>query len=106
MDDKRDILQMIKKSVLEAEPGATIILYGSYARGEQREDSDIDLLILIDREKDRIPWEEQKKIISPISRIEIETNTVISSFIYTRKKWANHRVTPYYENVNREGIIL
>jgi len=106
MKDKRYILQMIKQKVQETEPGATLILYGSYARGEEREDSDIDILILLDRDKDRISWLEEEKIISPICKIEIETNTVITPMIYSKKKWANHRVTPYYENVNKEGIVL
>ena len=106
MTDKRYILQMIKYSVQQTEPGATLILYGSYARGEEREDSDIDILILVDRDKEKITWDEKIKIINPISRIEWETMSIISPVVYTKKGWANHRVTPYYENVNKEGILL
>ena len=106
MKDKRYILQLIKKTVQQVEPDATVILYGSYARGEEREDSDIDILILLDRDKERIPWSEEKKIFSPIGKIEIETNTTITPMIYSKKKWANHRVTPFFENVNREGVVL
>ena len=106
MTDKRYILQMIKDSVQQTEPGATLILYGSYARGEEREDSDIDILILVDRDKEKITWDEKIKIINPISRIEWETMSIISPVVYTKKGWANHMVTPYYENVNKEGILL
>ena len=106
MDDKRDILQMIKKSVLEAEPGATIILYGSYARGEQREDSDIDLLILIDRETEKITWNEKMKVIAPVSRLEWDIGKAISPVVYSKLGWARHRVTPFFENVNKDGITL
>ena len=97
---------MIKQKVQETEPNATLILYGSYARGEEREDSDIDILILIDSEKEKITRGEKTKITYPISDIELETETIISPVVYTRKGWANHRVTPYYENVNKEGIVL
>ena len=44
------IFQQIKKSVLANEPGATLILYGSYAWGDFKADSDIDILVLIDKE--------------------------------------------------------
>ncbi len=106
MTDKKYILQRIKDSVLQTEPGATVILYGSYARGEEREDSDIDILILIDSEKDKVFRDEKIKITYPICRLEIETDTIISPVVYTKRGWANHRVTPYYENVNKEGIVL
>src|ERR1700741_1614289 len=106
MADKSYILQKIKEKVQETEPNPTVILYGSYARGEEREDSDIDLLILIDSDKEKITRDEKIKITYPICDIELETETIISPVVYTRKGWANHRVTPYYENVNKEGIVL
>jgi len=104
--DKRYILQMIKDSVQQTEPGATVILYGSYARGEEKEDSDIDVLILIDSDREKITRGEKIKITYPICGIELETDTVISPVVYTKKGWATHRVTPYFENVNKEGVVL
>ena len=106
MKDKNYILQMIKQKVQETEPGATLILYGSYARGEEREDSDIDILILIDSDKEKITGKDRDRLISPICRVELETEKVISPVFYTKKGWANHKVSPYYENINKEGIVL
>lgn len=106
MSDTRHILQKIKDTVLQKEPDATIILYGSYARGEEREDSDIDILILVDSDKEKITHDEKIKITYPICDLELEMETIISPVVYSKKGWANHRVTPYYENVNREGIVL
>ena len=97
MEDKSHILQLIKKSVAQTAPGATLILYGSYARG--------DNLVLID--KDKITLDDRKKISSPLYRIELETGIIISPFLYSKSAWgAKHRITPFYENVTREGIIL
>ena len=105
MEDKSHILQLIKKSVAQTAPGATLILYGSYARGDNRPDSDIDILVLID--KDKITLDDRKKISSPLYRIELETGIIISPFLYSKSAWgAKHRITPFYENVTREGIIL
>lgn len=106
MGDKQYILQMIKERVRETEPGAILILYGSYARGEEREDSDIDVLILIDREKEKLTWDEKMEIVYPVNKIELETGAMISPVVYSKKGWANHRATPYYENVNREGVVI
>ncbi len=104
MSDSSNILQLIKKSVKATEPTATILVYGTYARGQQTNDSDIDLLILVD--KDRITPADEDRITYPLYDIEFETGTMISPMVYTRHDWANHRVTPFYENVNTEGKVL
>ena len=105
MKDKSYILHLIKKSVSATDPGAILILYGSYARGDYRDDSDLDLLVLVD--KDKITRSDQKRIKYPLYEIEFETGTIISPLIFSRKDWEmNHRITPFYENVAREGKIL
>lgn len=45
--DKQDIKRILKehKDILDKYKVRTIGLFGSYVRGEQREDSDIDLLV-------------------------------------------------------------
>jgi len=106
VENKDHILQLIKDSVSVTEPGATVILYGSYARGDQRIDSDIDVLILVDKDKDKISYEEEAEITHPLYAIEFKTGTIISPTVYTKKGWSGHRVTPFYENVNREGRVL
>ena len=81
-----------------------MILYGSYARGDYRKDSDIDLLILIN--KDKITHADKDKVTYPLYDIEFKTGIIISPMVYTKEGWATHRVTPFYENVNHEGKIL
>jgi len=105
MKDKNFILKLIKKSVKSTEPNAILILYGSYARGDYKEDSDLDLLVLID--KDEITRSDQKRIKYPLYDIEFDTGTIISALIFSKKDWEmNHMITPFYENVVREGRIL
>ena len=105
MDNGDGILQLIKSSILATEPDATIVLYGSYARGDHKENSDIDILILID--KDRITSADAKRVSYPLYDIEFETGKIISPLILSRKNWeTKHRITPFYKNVRKEGIAL
>ena len=104
MKQKDHILQLIKKSVSETVPGADVILYGSYARGDFRADSDIDILVLVDN--DRVTMGDRKRVSSSLYSIELEAGIIISPFLSSKKAWASHKVTPFYENVQREGLAL
>ena len=48
MDKKR--LQQIIAAYFATQPVLKAWLFGSYARGEQREDSDVDIMVLLDKE--------------------------------------------------------
>jgi predicted nucleotidyltransferase len=101
----KDILNMIKNSVKSEVPNSTVILYGSRARGDNRSDSDIDILILVDKE--RITREDEKKIKYPLYDIEFETGKVISPLVLTKSDWeSRHKITPFYENITKEGVVL
>lgn len=105
MKDNKNILFMIKNLVKSTEPDATIILYGSYARGDNRKDSDLDLLILLD--KDKVTREDEKKVKYPLYDIEFETGQIISPLVISKKDWeTRHKITPFYDNILREGVIL
>jgi len=100
-----DILMRIKYSVHSSEPDAIIILYGSFARGDNRKDSDLDIIILL--EKDQVSREDEKKVKYPLYEIEFDSGQVISPLVFSRKDWeTRHRVTPFYQNVISEGIEL
>ena len=73
------------------------------ARGDARPDSDIDLLILVD--KDDISTEDELNITDPLYKIELETGILINPFILPKKIWGKV-VTPFYENVMKEGVAL
>jgi predicted nucleotidyltransferase len=99
------LLQQIKESVRATDPGATLILYGSYARGDFREDSDIDILVLLD--KDKITVEDRRRIGDPLYHLELKEEVLISPSIFSKKNWeTKHTITPFYKNVMREGITL
>ncbi len=105
MISRKDILKKIKKSITSIVPNADVILYGSYARGEEKEESDIDVLILLD--KDNVTWGDEKKVSYPLYDIEFDIGKIISPLILSKKDWKNrHVITPFYENITNEGIVL
>lgn len=102
---KSKILNQIKKIVKDKEPSAKIYLYGSRSRGTAKDDSDWDLLILIN--KDDISNEDEREIAFPLYDLEFDTGEVISPMIYSEKEWnSKYKLTPFYQNVMREGILL
>jgi len=101
----KDILLKIKQSVNLTDPTATVILYGSYAKGENNKQSDIDILILVDR--DKISYSEEQKITDPLYDLEFETGKIISPIIFSRNDWeTRHAITPFYKNVKKDGVQL
>ena len=85
-----------------------IILYGSYARGDFNESSDIDIMILTDLADDEL--EEYKTKISDYAwEIEYNNNFEIdlSPLIKNIDKFNKRiEVIPFYMNVQKEGVVL
>lgn len=85
-----------------------VILYGSYARGEQEEKdeiSDIDIMILVNS-KEEIKQIE-KKVIDYSYELDLEYNILLSPIIENVDVY-NDRVKyiRFYKNVKEEGVLL
>ena len=83
-----------------------VVLFGSYARGDYDEESDIDIFILAD-----IQPEEARGIGSKIGRLvgwlELEYDVVISIHVTCSSIFHRFRnIMPYFMNVQKEGIEL
>lgn len=101
---KSEILASIKAAIRETEPEAEIILFGSQARGDERLDSDWDLLILIDKPADLAT---EQAFRHRLFDLELEFGQAFSTFLYRKTDWSGKlAVTPFYENVEREGIRI
>lgn len=84
--------------------GGSVWLYGSRARGEAREDSDWDLLILID--KASIEEGDFEKYSYPLIELGWRYGQDLTPQLYTRKEWEKMRITPYCQNVERDKKVI
>lgn len=99
------IISRIKNSIHSKDPNAEAFLFGSRARGDAREDSDWDILILVDSEK--VTLEIEDKFRDELFDIELDSGQIISTFIYPKTLWNSMRnISPLYENVETDGIRL
>ena len=102
---REHIVNQIREIVHRVAPTAKTILYGSEARGDAREYSDIDLLVLLD--KDKLTFDDEAEISWPLYKLEIKTGVSINPLIMPRISWENRPFkTPFYVNVVNEGIVL
>ena len=85
-----------------------IILYGSYARGDYNESSDIDIMILTDLNDNEI-IEYRNKIWEYAYDIEWDNNfdITLSPLVKNIDKF-NYwlEALPFYMNVQKEGVVL
>ena len=101
-----EIVQRIAEAIKRVAPDAKTILYGSEARGDARPDSDIDLLVLLDKDN-RSTVQRELDIVGQLYPIELETGVIISPMIMLKSQWENHPLrTPFSINVYNEGIVL
>jgi len=99
------ILTRIKGIVNDYDPLAKVYLYGSRSQGKATNESDWDLLILLNR--DNITEEEEQKITYPLYDLEFDLGEVISPMVYSEKEWnTKYKYTPFYKNVMKEGKLL
>ena len=101
----RQLLAECKAAIRKVAPEAGLILYGSRARGDAQEDSDYDLLVLVDREVD---MDLERAVVDRLVPLEVQTGKVLTMLIYSRSQWdsALYRAMPLHKNVTREGVAI
>lgn len=81
-----------------------IILYGSVARQEETEESDIDIAIIVENIQSA---EIREKFIEWNSEMDMKYNRVFSIVDIEKAnmdKWGD--VLPFYKNIKEEGVVL
>ncbi|MDR2544057.1 MAG: nucleotidyltransferase domain-containing protein [Methanobrevibacter sp.] len=81
-----------------------IILFGSVARGDDNEESDIDILIIISEKSDEAKIEED--IYSKTFDILMKTGEYVSAKIKPLNHYNKYKSSFFFSNIDKEGIIL
>ena len=83
-----------------------VILFGSYARGDYEEYSDVDVMILVDLKDDEIK-KLTNEVIEISSNIGLENDILISPIIKDINQFNSWLpVMPFYKNVISEGVTV
>jgi predicted nucleotidyltransferase len=79
-----------------------ILLFGSRARGDAREDSDYDMLIVLDKRSPEL----RSKILEIERGLMDRYGVLVASILRSEEEWNNTQKFPLAYNIAREGILL
>lgn len=81
-----------------------IVLYGSYARGEQTSESDVDIALFLRKGKTE---DMHNKMTDVVVDYELEQGITFSVVPIEQDHYQTwKRILPFYKNIDREGIVL
>jgi predicted nucleotidyltransferase len=80
-----------------------VILYGSHARGEATQDSDVDVLVLTDPSLK--PSEVRKSLSDLLFNMLMDEGELVSVIVIPEDYFESHNL-PFMLNVRQEGVAL
>lgn len=81
-----------------------IVLYGSYARGTNTPESDVDIALLLAGSLDKEMENRLSDLIVDLNLKYDKVFSVIDIDYSVFQKW--EEIIPFYKNVNKEGVVL
>ena len=106
MSDKIiQLVRRIKNYLIEryGEKVRDVILYGSYARGQFTENSDIDILVLVDDTLN--PFEVRENLSDLLLDILLDEEELVSVIVLPESFFENYNY-PFMINVKKEGVKI
>ena len=102
---QHEMISEIKSVIRDIMPeDAHVLLYGSRARGDAYEESDWDVLILLN--KDIVNGQDFDEVAYPLVELGWRYGESINPTVYSQKEWEKRSFTPFYKNVEQDSISL
>jgi len=103
--NERDAIKAAIRMLKSKFPITKIILFGSKARGDYDEHSDIDLLVVASRS---LHWKEEKAIVGALFDIGMEYDVIFSPLFTFVAEWEDGLFTefPVYQEITRDGAVV
>ena len=104
MVEKEDMIKAMRNVLNGIDPTVQAILFGSRARGDAEEDSDWDVLVLIN--KPRISLSDYDKYSYPLRELGWDMDEIINPVLFSTKEWDENHFIIFNHNVRNEGIAI
>lgn len=101
LQEMAELLHDVYGNLLKA-----VILYGSVARGTQTEDSDVDIMVLIDGTDAQLREYDEKlsDVSTDLALKYMKVFSIIDVKYQEYQDWKT--ISPFYQNVDREGVVV
>ena len=105
MSMDKQVIESIKETLHEHLPvGGRALLFGSQARGDAHAGSDWDILIILN--KDTLIPDDYDNVTYPLTILGWDLGEQINPIMYSAKEWEASRITPFYQNVVQDAVVL
>lgn len=81
-----------------------VILYGSYARGQESDKSDVDIALVLKKDQSE---EQYDRMTDVIVDYQLDLGITLSVISIEQSEFMEWKTTlPFYKNIEKEGIVL
>jgi predicted nucleotidyltransferase len=107
-DDPGEGLRVARQAahILEGVYGerlVNVVLFGSWVRGDAHEESDVDLLVVLDDARDR--WDEIGRIVDALYTLELESGRAIEGVPISAEDF-DDAARPFLQGARADGITV
>lgn len=102
----QSILQAVARAYREVygQDVVNIILYGSYARGDNQADSDVDIVAIVHGDRQDLQ-NRLRQVWDVSSDLELEYGVIVSPTVIPYEEFERYKADlPYYRNIASEGV--
>jgi predicted nucleotidyltransferase len=98
----RKLMKELKEGLLRiyGDKLKAVYLYGSYARGDYRQGSDVDVMILLSDYKNY--WDELNRTSEVMQDVSLKYDLLVSRIFMTEEKWKRSD-TPLLRSIHQDG---